>query len=138
MLPKGKQLVKMLKEAEIRNANEAEEKRIKAEIAKEKKMKAEEVKLKKDVEGIIKHIEEDIFNAIKKGKRETELRFGDGHTREPAWEMAVAQLGRLNKAYKFKIDAISIHCDNHIEAANVDYVTARDWYEPRWEVKIKW
>lgn len=79
--------------------------------------KAEEAKLKKDIEDIIKRIEENILYAIQKGKREADIQFGDGHTREPAWEMAVAQLGRLNKAYKFKIDPDK---------------------EPRWELKIKW
>jgi hypothetical protein len=128
----------MLNEANIRNIKEAAENRVRVKIAEEKKMKAEEAKLKKDIEDIIKRIEEDIFYAINKGKRETEIRFGDGVTREPAWEMAVAQLGRLNKAYKFKIDPISVHCDNYMEAANVDYVTAREWYEPRWGLKIKW
>ena len=138
MLPKSKELARMLKAAKTRNAEEAEERRIRAKEAKEKKVKAEEAKLKKDIGDLIKRIEEEILYAIKKGKRETEIRFGDGHTREPAWEMEVAQLGRLNKAYKFKIDSISVYCNNHAEAANVDYVTAREWYEPLWELKVRW
>ncbi len=128
----------MLQEANEKIAREAEEKRLKEEIEREKKMKLDEQKLKENVDANIKRIEEAIVAAIKNGKRELEIRFGNGHTKEPAWEMAVAQLRRHNRGYKFEIKSVNVWYNNYGEAANVDYVEAREWSEPIWELKASW
>jgi seryl-tRNA synthetase len=137
MLPKREELNKLLKDAKTKKEKEAEERHLKALEAKVRKEKEQEEKLKEDIETQVKRIEESVLYAIREGKNEAGFRFGDGHTEEPVWERAVAKLKR-NKDYTFKIQPISVHCDNYSEAANVDGVSARDWYEPMWELKVTW
>lgn len=103
-----------------------------------RKEKEDDEKFNAQVEHIIKKIEEDILYAIKQGKNETELHFGDGHTEDPVWERAVVRLKRTNKDYTFKIQPISVHYDNYGEAYNVDGVSAREWWEPIWGLKVSW
>jgi hypothetical protein len=138
MLPKRDELSKILKDAKIKKEKEAEEQRIKDEEARIRKEKEDDEKFNAEVKHRIERIEEDILYAIKQGKNETELRFGDGRTKEPAWERAVARLQKTNKDYTFKIQSISVHCDNHSEAYNVDGVSPREWWESLWELKVSW
>lgn len=101
-------------------------------------MKVEERKLKKDIEDIIKKIEDEIVYAINKDYSLVELSFGDGVKRDTAWEVAIVQLKRFNKEYNFELKSISFKCDNFIEAANVDGVLKREWWESRWQLEVTW
>ena len=138
MLPKRAELEKILKTNRSKKEKEAEEKRLSdLESAKKRKRTMDE-KLEKDIQDRITRIEEDILCAIKDGKNSTYRYFGDGHTAEPVWENAVARMKRKDKDYKFTIESTSVWCNNHAEAANVDYVTAREWSEPYWKLTIEW
>lgn len=138
MLPKREELDKLLKINQDRVAKEKEAKRIKDEEAAKCKRKAEDEKFEKDVQDTIKRIEEDILHSIEHGKDSTYRYYGNGHSPEPVWEGAVTRMKLANKDYTFKIESTYVHCDNFSEAANVDYVSAREWDEPYWKLTISW
>jgi hypothetical protein len=64
--------------------------------------------------------------------------FGDGHKEEPAWDAAIGRLKKENRDYTFKVESTPIWCNNHAEAANVDYVSPREWSEPYWKLTVEW
>lgn len=75
----------------------------KAGLIRRDPVKLADLKLQNDIADVIRKIEKEIVPAALGGLRVVEVRFGDGKTRELAWEMAMARLKRINKKISFEL-----------------------------------
>ncbi len=136
-LPKGEAKEAMIREGVVaRRKREAKEKA----QAKAEALKAEEeaaLKHRDEVNKLKKFIEGSIERKVRTGHRRVEIEISECRAGQD-WQTAVKELQDENQEYSFELKKKTFFCDNHFEAANVDYVTPKSWTEQGLELVVTW
>jgi hypothetical protein len=138
-LPRGEELEQKIAAGEKARREKQVEQHRKAEEARLAAEKEANEKLEKEVADCRERIESVILYAINNGERHAEIMIPSNSLHYlPAWEKAMKRVAKSNPEYKLTIGKRDIDCDNAGEAANVDYVTFKQWTETVTEIKITW